>query len=352
MPPRLAGGREAVFVTTGHPGTTDPAAFTRFDLAAGETRRNVDITLATAPRVRVRGIALGPNGPLGQVTVRLQRQHGGLGGEDGVRATGHADGHFEFLSVPPGSYELNAYRVLGESDVVLPDPDGYWARMPFTIGEQDVDDLTVRLMPGVTVRARIEMDGVAAAEVFPISLVSTGTFRLGAGTRARPAPGTFEVTGVAPGEYLWSTGGRREGTLVSIERGGLDITGEPLIVGTTDIDDVLISTTSRPALVRGTVSPPAGTPVELLSAVLLPVDPRRRGTVWNQTTLVRSVDLPPEGTFAFERLPPGRYAVAAVDEATMAGWPAPDLLDRLAASADVITIGVGQTLVHDLVVRR
>jgi hypothetical protein len=36
----------------------------------------------------------------------------------------------------------------------------------------------------------------------------------------------------------------------------------------------------------------------------------------------------------------------------MAGWPAPDLLDRLAASADVITIGVGQTLVHDLVVRR
>jgi hypothetical protein len=351
-PTPLGDGRDTVFVTTGYPGTGDPTSFTTFTLDAGAERGNIDIVMRTEPRVRVRGVAVGPAGPLAHVHVRLRRD--GLRPEELVQATGHADGRFEFLSVPPGSYELDAYRVLGESDTFLPDPNGYWSRTPLTVGDRDIDGLTVRMTPGAVVHARIESGDQPSLSGGSVSLVPMRMYTLGGGGGVqRWTPRSFEAKGLAPGDYLWSIGGGRSNwSLASIVRGGRDITGEPLRVDSADIDDVVITIAGPPSGVRGSVAPPGGTSVELYSVVLFPVDPRKRGTAWPRETLVRSVNLPPEGTYRFDGLPPGRYVVAAVDEATMDAWPAPALFERIAAEAETIALTTNQVVTKDLVVRR
>lgn len=349
-PPPLADGRETVFLTTGHPGVVDSEAFVPLKLEAGDERRNIDIVMQTAPRVRVRGIAVGPDGPLERVYVRL-RQAGLDSEEDAVQTAGHADGVFEFLSVPPGTYELDAFRIFGESDVFEPDPDGYWARMPFTVGDRDIDDLTIRMTPGVTMRARVESLDQSNPRGGSLRLVSARGYPIGGGNGVqRWRPGTFEVRGLIPGDYLWSGGGNEWG-VISVTRNGRDITGEPLRVGTSDIDDVVIAITGRPSGVRGRVAPPVGTSVELLSVIVFPLEPGRRGFTSYGQTLVRALNLPPDGTYSFEGLPPGRYVVAAIDEAERTKWPAPDLLERLASTTPSVTVTTGQILTHDLVAR-
>ena len=349
-PPPLADGRETVFLTTGHPGVTDPEAFARLELDAGDERGHIDIVMQTAPRVRVRGIAVGPNGPLSHVQIRLRRS--GLGVEDGVQATGHADGTFEFLSVPPGAYEFDAFRTLGDSDMFEGDPDGFWARMPLTIGDQDIEDLTIGMTPGVSMRARLEHIGEPGPRSGSISLVPMRRRLLGSGGGTqRWSSRTFEVSGLTPGDYLWRFGSRDNWGVDSVTRAGRDITGEVFQIGTSDIDDVVITITGRPASIRGSVAPPPGTPIELLSVVLFPVEPGKRGVASLTETLVRVLDLPPDGTYTFESVPPGRYVVAAIDEAMREQWPAPDLLERIAATTAALTLATGQTLTHDLVVR-
>jgi hypothetical protein len=352
-PPPAPDGRETVYISTGYPGVTTRQDLATIEIASGQRVTNVDIRMTTAPRVRIRGIATGPEGRrLEKVYMRL------LGGdmvpEGGfVSASTQPDGTFEFLSVPPGNYVLNANRRLGESDVVLPDPLGLWARMPLAVGDQNIDDLPVELRPGVAARARVVFNGATdPPRRFSINLEPINAADLFGGTGQQSV--TLEglvATGLAPGSYAISASAQGW-SIESVTWRGRDITGEVIEIGSEDISDVVVTMTDRPTVVRGTVTATDRRGLFTAQVVIFAADLEKRIPPGRRARLPRPESPAPDGTYALHGMPPGDYFVAAVDETLMDDWPAPALLDLIARSATRITLSLGETRTLPLTVIR
>jgi hypothetical protein len=60
---------------------------------------------------------------------------------------------------------------------------------------------------------------------------------------------------------------------------------------------------------------------------------------------------PSRGAFTIDRLPPGDYWLAAVDDALLTDWPRPGMLSHLRGAATRVTINGGERLTFGLVMR-
>jgi len=340
-PPPPVDGRARMYVTTFHPRGTTIVDATVFDIAAGESRPNVDVHLAPQPRVTIAGRAEGPSGPLAQVAIELLPDPKLLPMRLGVPyVNSHDDGTFEFMGVPPGLYRLVARRQLRDSDEIRTDTEGLNASMPLPVENKDITDLVVTLRPGVLVNGLIGTDGTslpANARVTARLESLDERYRLGGATL--PTPGDqFAITGVRPGRYVLKVNTPPGWFLKSAFIGTRDVSDEPLEVGEVDIGGIAVTLTDRPNEITGSISTIDGSSPRDAAVVLFPVDPSKRTSVDQFTRRVVAVRPGADGNYVFRNIPPGEYCVYALQESRMIDWPDPRFLDTIGQKAPHIPI--------------
>jgi sarcosine oxidase gamma subunit len=128
---------------------------------------------------------------------------------------------------------------------------------------------------------------------------------------------------------------------------GRDIADEPFDLGSTDVNGVVVTFTTRGTRLSGAVRSERGRPDPETSVLLYPASP----SAWTPTVSsfrMRSVRTSATGTYSMTSIPPGEYYVVAVAEETFPGWQDPKRLAELARRATRVRIADGQTLVQDL----
>ena len=341
-------GRVFVYPTVFFPAATSPAGASVVTVKSGEERTGVNFQLRPAPAVRVSGTVVGPNGPVARIGLRLItaeiNQFATESTIDPAVTMTAANGAFTFLGMSPGSYTLKAVKtpVRREQGEDSTEPS-LWATLPLQVGETDVIGVQLALRTGARVSGRLEFDGAAAVpgadglqmavEIFMVPGVGASGkalsfFQSWRGGATGPNR-TFQSAQLPPGRYFIGGGGTWPGwTLESVVAGGRDVLDVPVEIGATDLTDVVLRYTDRPAKLTGIVRDPAqrrrragrGRTVHGQSAVLdgLQHDARR----------IRLVTTTATGAFtsAFR----GEYYLVALKDTDAGELPDQKLLERLA----------------------
>ncbi|HXT70358.1 MAG TPA: carboxypeptidase regulatory-like domain-containing protein [Vicinamibacterales bacterium] len=351
------------YPTTFHPSSVSLADGARIRLAAGDERENVDVQLRPVPASSLAGVVVDDAGPVSGLGLRLMPSD--QGEEASILEAAHtatdSRGAFVFPIVPAGSYTLVAWRVGGvptgnqqqpyAQPTRISEQSGAWAMQSVVVANQPVHDVKVIVRPPVRVTGRVEFSGASArppAERLRTSFMTT-IFRVNtmfrtpgpsAGSFIDPATGRISVTGVSPpGRYLagppalpapWS--------LESITLAGQDVMDAGFAVGESDINDLVITFTDRPASLSGSVT---GAVAEA-TVFVFPAG----GTRWQDGRIgsrtFRMARPSTTGAFTLPNMPPGDYLAVAIRDEDAGDWPDALFIARLAAVATSVKIPANQ----------
>lgn len=412
--PRVPPGRYVVGLQgQSQPGAESPAAFhpssvsissaATLTIGAGEVREHVDVRKARGPTARVSGLVLGLDlrgaqgrGANGRPAVILRLAAADApetpAGFEVATATSERGGRFTFPRVPGGRYLIRVMDLppsplpgaeLGSSLPVgalrfaergftpaVSDPT-LWAAVPVTVGDRDLDGITVALRAGARIHGRVVFDGAIgtpseqtvaaiALAAFAADYQEAGYFAFG---RITP-DGQFTTRSLAPGRYAIGplpTGyGLRLGSvpattqawhLMSVRVAGREQPGGTINLGSEDVTDVLITLTSRATELSGAVHGPDGTLVPDALVYVFPADP----TLWRDNDVIsrRFAELRPsrKGRYRTWNLAPGESFAVATTATPPEWWRVPEFLDLLSKTAIRITIAPGDRRELNLVVK-
>jgi hypothetical protein len=397
LPPPRMDGRTMVYAQTFHPSGSVIAQATVLDVAPGDERAGIDITLTPVPAVRVSGTVEGPPDALVNLTVRLL--------PPGLENSGWgADGSFRFVNVAAGSYTIdapsrfNAFAMqagssryggfVGQGATSLPPPPprsawsstsssiesapgaslsqtnyrggdapNYFGRTPVTVGAADVAGVVVRLQPPTTMRGRVtfESDPGKPAPPRPPSVSLQMDPAGGSPTLASsPAQVTqaspdFEIPGLLPGEYWLRTNFTNGWIVKSVQWRGRDFSAAPItIAGGDDVSGVLITVTDMTPVLTGTVRLPAAAANDGNVVVAFPASADLRVNTGLAPSRMKSTAASSDGAYRFTSLPAGDYFVAAVDRAHVSSWRDPQFLSALERTASRTHLEWGRTTNLDL----
>ena len=362
-------GRRA-YPTTFAPSAVTASSAGVISVAAGENRAGIDIAISPVPTRMLSGSLVGPNGPVANVGVRLYRADDPMGGLDVGVSVSDSTGRFAFPSVPSGAYRLGAQFTptrgqlwgmqtrFGTGSVALMDADPLsasptlWADIAVAIGDVDRDDVVIAMRAGARIRGvvRLEADGKPAPPDFKgVRLqLERGDGRIHElmfeEEIAVDAGGQFQSVGLPAGRYFIRTMLSRtiikpEWQVASAMWRGRDISLDAAKVGAENIDDVVVTLTRKPASVQGTVT--SDTPMDV--AVVMFTTDEARWVDYGRRPRDLVVALPDsKGAFSFPAVPSGKCVIAAIPAAAMPQWPNPELLRKIAGSAQRIDVAAGQ----------
>jgi hypothetical protein len=372
-----------------YPGTITPEAAQAVTLGAGEERAGVDFRLELVPTTRVGGIVVGPGGtlpPATQVALVPKRADGtpsvpGLG-NNMARVGG--DGRFNFNSVTPGEYSVQARATIrdaaaqtaatgrgrgagqGAISQVL------WAAADISVGGQPLPDQVLNLQSGMTVSGQVRFDGTgqppADLTIVRVSLANRGpqAFEIGGipPTQADSA-GRFSIPGVSPGRYsLTATmaggGGGRGGRggagtisgpagqwiLQSAIYNGQDLLDFPVdIAPNQSLQNVALTYTDKVQELTGTIQDTSGRPTSDFTIIVFPSEPR----FWMpQARRITATRPGTDGRFTFRGLPAGDYRLTAVTDVEPGEWYDPAFLNQLSSVSIPISLSEGERKVQDI----
>lgn len=338
-----------VYLPVYYPGTTDLAAANSIDLRPGATFGGINLTVAEARPVRIRGQVLNGGQPARGASVSIfpKNQTGGLT----VRSAPVNDsGAFEFRNIAPGSYELaatlngaatavfmaatpaanagavQAFSVGGRG--AAPAGPRMAARSSVDVLTSDVEGLSLVLQQGFNVAGRVTVDGRAGVE-------GDGLASLRLQLQSEPnvpplalpaanldANSAFLFEGVTPGSYRLSVNGLpRNMYLKSARLGGVDILNGGLSL---DGDprgglDVVLGTS--PAVLQVNVVDEKQLPVPAVTVVLVPDFAQQK-----RFELYRSTTADASGLARFDTVVPGDYKVYAWEDVEPNVWTDPDFM--------------------------
>jgi hypothetical protein len=362
-----------VYRTTFHPSAVNLGQASRLKLAAGDELSGIDVHLQPVPGVAVSGAVLDSSGPVPGLGLHLMPADQG---EDAAilevgMTVSDSRGAFAFPRVPAGRYMLVAWRAggvpTGNQQKPFADPTrvaeqpGAWAIQPVVVGNRAVESVTIMIRPPVTVTGRVEFSGASerpAAERFQSGFLVTvwetrSLFRAegsSSGSRIDPATGRITVRGVSPpGRYFIGPPGLpAPWTLESITIGGRDATDAAFAVGDTDVTDVVITYTDRPASLSGTVALLKTAGEASASVFLFPANRMRWIDARLGSRTFRVTRTSTTGTFSWTSVPPGDYLLAAIRDEDAGDWPDVQFLTRLASIATPIKVSANQAVKADL----
>ena len=386
--PQSAGAPLYIYPTQFFPGTPSAAQAATLTLRSGQERSGVDFTLRPAKTTRVSGHVIGPDGPAGNVGLRLVPEGDDFATELETSATmSGASGEFTFIGVVPGQYAVKVLRVprppapavsnvtsvqVGGGAMVMtstgpgatlpgiPAEPTLWASVSVGVTDTDVTGLNVVLQPGARLTGRVEFDGMkerpdaqALARV-PI-LVERADRGMNAGPGVNIPPGrvdesgAFKTYGIPGGKYFVRVLGAPAGwTVRSVTSEGRDISDTPLDIGTADVTNIVITLTDRETKVTGVVRGANGTADPDALVVIFPADSAAWSAFGLNPRRMRSTRVAKSGTYTFGGLPPGEYVVAAVKEENLGTWQYPEMLDALSRIGTQVRLTEGDTRSQDL----
>lgn len=336
-----------------YPGSQSVAGASIVTAQAGREITGINFLLAARPAVTLTGrldLSSIPEGTADRVRLRLMRPGDAYAAEAAAhRVTAAAspapDGTFQFDDVPVGEYELEAFL----SD--LDPPQVFWARQTVTVDDKSVEKIEVGLQPGLEVAGRVR---VQAQSRFMVALPDTVrvTFdpiaRSPVALAARSgidASGAFATgTTLRPERYRVRVVGLPDGLRVdAMSADGRDVIDDGLDLSLGVPSEFVITVTDRRTLITGMVRG-AGALGDPTAAVLVyPTEGPRTADRY-----FRQMRVTPEGSFTVADLPPGTYALVAVDDAESDGWRNPERRQQWRAKASNVTIRTGEAALVEL----
>ena len=366
-------GRLQVFQTTFYPSASSPMQATVVSLNSGEERADVNFQLRLIPTSRVSGTAMGPDGPVANLAVRLVVPGDGTVSEsefDVASAMSRSDGTFVFYGVPPGNFVLRASKAPRPEipAEMLTNPlfgqmfGGAGAGKPTTkemlFASADVsvagnvDNVALQLAPGFHVSGRIEFEsrsnkpaptGNAFRNISILLTAIDGRTSnagiLGDLTPAEPpnAQGEFKTKGFQAGKYFLTVQGGGGWIVKSAMVGSRDVLDAPFDL-TNEMAGVVVTLVDQMAAVSGTVTSPGETDLSETMVLIFPYAYRSWITNGMSGRLAKSARATRNGAFNIPSVPPGEYFAVAIDRATQADMQDPAVIDALSRQGTRLTV--------------
>jgi hypothetical protein len=347
-----AGGPDvppASYAPAFYPGTPSAPDAQPVEVAPGQDATGVEISLMPAPAARVSGTVVDLGGRAVQgASVRLVPLFADAAWSDstdvGWVSTDRL-GRFAIGRVPPGEFRLEAQAQgsAGQSE---------FASRHIVITGDDVPDIVLGTSPGATVAGQIvAASGQRLRALFDRLAVHTrpGTAAesaRGAGSRAVPRFGFFELSGLAGARLFRVSGLPADWFLESVLLQGRDITDDPVqFSGAERLTGLRIELTDAPTELSGSVADEAGRPRQDGVVLVFSEDRSRWGF---ESRFVRLVRVDETGRYLLRGLPAAAYLAVALDDLGNRDQDDPDLLESLRPQAVAVTLRDGESRVLDL----
>ena len=331
--------------TTYFPGTLSPAEAQRVVVGRSQDVLGIDFPIVRTKTVRVSGYAVDSRGEAitGGIALTPSRRSGAVVATQ-MGAKIERDGRFEFPTVAPGEYVLQAsrHRSAGWTE-------GESSSQFVTVNDVNVTDLQIRTAAGSTLDGHITLEGTGTFKPGQLN-VSTAPVDsdlsplIGGG----PAHATveedlkFHLAGLTGPRRVRVTRVPSGWMLQAILLSGVDITDTALPFGRPDqsVRDLEVVLSQRVTAINGQVTA-RGRPAS--ASVLFFAADRE---AWSpQSRFFARIMSGADGRFRAEGLPPGEYLAIALD--TVPGvrdgdqWQDPDYLETLVARSHRITLPDG-----------
>jgi hypothetical protein len=318
-----------------YPSTTDSRNATPIDLTTGGDFGGVNITMTSLTPHRIRG-----NVPGGTARVSLVPADPGL--TTSVASADASNGPFEFPAVASGEYTL----VARSGDLL--------GRTTVSVGDGDLDNVTVGLSPSVSVPTRVSFEDRTPGEMDPdLEGVSFNLIADPVIPGAEPdtyAP--FEKGFLAFGILLrqdyrivlkrvpsaTQSPRLRDVYIKSIRLGTQDVlNGGFRIEDPGIIPPLEIVLGLRSGLLTGSVVSEKQKPLANATVVLIPDSERRR---WPDSFVTARTEL--SGRFTMGRIPPGDYIAFSWEEVEDGAWSDPEFVKRYEERGKKVHVNEGQ----------
>jgi protocatechuate 3,4-dioxygenase beta subunit len=290
-----------------YPGVLQRGQAETVSLRAGDEAQ-VDFSLHHIKTVEISGRVLAPDGK--PVNAMIELQDAGVDDySEGHSTNTDAEGKFELKGVPPGNYILMAYQQASD-EVYYPS-----ARQELTVGNDNIESLTVALSRGADFTGKITTEGLTRPNYLQVSLHATGGTDSGYHGGRVKADGSFELKRVPEGNYAIQVYGSDESRwyVKAARLGSDDVLEHGLEVekGTAGSLEIVIA--AAKGQLEGSVTqdekPVVGARVRIVADPETPYNRmRRRETTTDQN-----------GQFVLPGVAPGKYRVIARSPADSAG---------------------------------
>lgn len=381
--PGEGSGRALAYPTQYFPSADVSTLAAPVSVGAGEEFAGVSFYLRPVPTATLSGVVVGPNGPVADQLLRLVPDAGQDFGEgfEVALTMSDPDGSFRFPSVPRGVYVIegrsarslarlstgspnrndarppSAYERLRETDPTeflrmenTQAASELWGRAPISVQGDEVTNVSVFMSPALSLNGQIRFAGNprrparAVIETTRVSVHPAGGGRSGAPDGLVGPTGSFSLNGVVPGEYFVAVTPPSGWFVESIRSGTTDLTARPLdALPSGSIVPIVVTLTDVPTRIDGTVRDARGLVANRATVLVFSAG---AATLAPQRTREARVDR--FGVFSVAGLPPGDYAIVALEATAVGGWRDPARLAALRSAATPFTIRTGETRRVDL----
>ena len=307
---------EVHYSATYHPNALDAKSATRVPVGAGTEVTGIDIHLVRTPILHISGKVAGMTEGSRNVSVSLRAAGGNSNG-----APVRPDGAFEIWRPTPGKYTIQATWYNGASPLSS-------APMELEIGDSDVDNLSLQLLPAEDIQGRVEFVDEEARNPppppqrnsspgLPAVAAQTPQRRIGlrnsdgiqvVSAAAVGEDGSFTLFKVPPGKYRVYIAAPRV-YVQSVQLGQTAMEGATLDIRNGSAGAALsVRVASATGKVQGIVTDEKG-PVAG-ARVVLGEEAGNRITPAFTTTRE-------DGSYSFAAVAPGKYMIMVVDDADM-----------------------------------
>ncbi len=355
------------------PGTPNMSQARPIMLVPGQVVDDMDLQLQRVGTASIDGIVTVPDGrgASGAMIQMTQTPPPGYTLDTPLQASATTlqDGRFRIPAIGPGDYTLTARATpVGVVSSGRGGGPALWSETKLSVSGGDVSGLALGLEPGPALTGRVafaegtlkppvDLSQLRVSLVTPASLTRRGPVM---GSDFNPAPpialnadGTFEISGIPPGGFLFQLTGPGVGpagwwmrSLKSVTSGESDLLDRLIDVrpGSPSMN-VVLSMSDRHTELSGTLRTATGQPEA--DVFVIAFSPDR--VMWGPAARrVRAVRPGADGHFSIADLPPGDYLLGVVTDVDSEDVQNPALLDQLALTSVKVTIGEGEKKVQDL----